>query len=79
MVAMVSRPPTGTLATTWVTPATLQLCTALTLASVLGGAFLVATGSLGGRVPALVLGIVLLAFGARCVSVALVGFAQRRA
>jgi hypothetical protein len=74
MVVMISRPPTGTLRTTWVTPATLQLGAALAVVGVLGGALL-----LWARGPGALLGALLLVFGLGCASVALVGLAQRRA
>ena len=74
MVVMISRPPTGTLATTWVTPATLLLSAALAVVALLCAGFLVA----GFGVERLFLGILLIAFGLGCAAVGLVGLAQRR-
>ncbi|HEX6489082.1 MAG TPA: hypothetical protein VF137_09485 [Candidatus Dormibacteraeota bacterium] len=73
MVAMVSRPPTGTLRTTWVTPATLQLCAVLGVVAPVIGVLLLFRGGV-----ALAVGILLILFAAGCLSVALVGLAQRR-
>ncbi len=76
MVLLISRPPTGTLRTTWVTPATQQLCAVLAVVCAASGAALVATA--GSARPAVtLLGAALILFGAGCGSVALVGFAQR--
>ena len=79
MVVLVSRPPTGTLRTTWVTPATLQLCSVLSVVCGVIGAVLLASGIVRLEVRAVVFGVLLVAFGAGCLSVALVGIAQRRA
>ena len=73
MVVLFSRPPTGTLRTTWVTPATLQLGAVLAVIGVLSGAFLIWAGGTGA-----LLGAALVVFGLGCASVALVGVAQRR-
>jgi hypothetical protein len=73
MVVMFSRPPTGTLRTTWVTPATEQLCVALAVVGFLGGGFLVWARGAGAW-----LGLALILLAAGCASVALVGLAQRR-
>lgn len=75
MVAMWSRPPTGTLASTWVTPGTLQLSAVLTPVNLALGVALLA---LGGSVLWVLVGILLvvMAVGSGCVAV--VGFAQRR-
>lgn len=76
MVLMVSRPATGTLRTTWVTPATEQLSTALAVVALGCGGFLAAMhASMAG----MVLGVALILFGLGCAAVALVGLAQRRA
>jgi hypothetical protein len=77
MVAMISRPRTGSLSLTWVTPATLQMCAGLVLVCLLCGG-LVASGALGRGGAAIGVGaaVVLLAVGAG--AVALVGLAQRR-
>ena len=75
MVLMVSRPPTGTLRTAWVTPATEQLCVLLTFVALICGGFLVAVhAGLGGTL----LGIALILLGVGCACVALVGLAQRQ-
>lgn len=76
MVLMVSRPRSGSLARTWVTPATLQLCVALVVGGLLC-ALLAAGGELrGGVAVALDAGLLLVCVGAG--AVALVGIAQRR-
>ena len=77
MLAMVSRPRSGSLSKTWVTPATLQMCLAVVVISL----FCAALGVLGlvGRTNAAIglgAGLLLLATGAG--AVALVGIAQRR-
>jgi hypothetical protein len=50
MLAMISRPPSGTLRTTWVTPATIALCVAVVVVGiplgVFAGAHAMATGAL---------------------------------
>jgi hypothetical protein len=74
LVLLVSRPPTGTLRTTWVTPATEQLCTVLALVAGALGGYLVWSRGAGALV-----GLALLAFAVGCAAVALVGLAQRRA
>jgi len=73
MVLMVSRPPTGTLRTTWVTPGTLQLTTVLALVGLVVGGLLLPRFGLSA-----LLGVLLIAFALGCGSVALVGLAQRR-
>lgn len=73
MVVMISRPPTGTLRTTWVTPATEQLCRVLAIIGFGFGGFLVWARGTGAW-----LGLVLIVFAAGCASVALVGLAQQR-
>jgi hypothetical protein len=77
MLLMVSRPRSGSLRETWVTPATLQMCIALVMTCVVCGGLAAAgvvrgNGVAIGLVAALV---VLLALGAA--AVALVGMAQR--
>ena len=75
MLLMVSRPATGSLARTWVTPGTLQLCIATTVLALVALVLLLSTGGSGvAHVIALVVAAVLVA-GAGCV--ALVGWAQR--
>jgi hypothetical protein len=77
MLLMVSRPRSGSLRETWVTPATLQMCIALVMTCLICGG-LAASGVVRGNgvgmglVAALV---VVLALGAG--AVALVGMAQR--
>jgi hypothetical protein len=75
MIAMVSRPSTGSLRTTWVTPATRWLTVAAALLA------LVAVITLHPAQPWLaVTVVVLLSFViAGCAAVALVGFSQDRA
>jgi hypothetical protein len=76
MVLLLSRPATGSLRTTWVTPATLVLSVATGLTSLV--CLAPALAGLGGvlRV-AVVLALALFAAGSLCV--ALVGIAQRSA
>ena len=77
MLAMVSRPRTGSLSRTWVTPATLQRCLAVMAVSVVAGGLVAARAVGGGRgAVALAAGLLLLALGAG--AVALVGVVQRR-
>jgi hypothetical protein len=71
MLAMISRPATGSLSRTWVTPATLQMCIATAALALAGAVALAITGLVA---PAAVL--LLLAAGAG--AVALVGAVQRR-
>ena len=75
MVLMVSRPRTGSLLRTWVTPATLQLCVAVAVAGLACGAFLVIAGTPVVRA----FGAALLVVSAGAAAVAAVGVAQRRA
>jgi hypothetical protein len=78
MLLMVSRPRTGSLRRTWVTPATLQMCIAVVVTCLLCAGIAVAGGvHAGGRTIGLGAGLLLLAAGAG--AVALVGIAQRRA
>ena len=77
MLAMWSRPATGSLRTTWVTPATLQLCCAVAiLGAALGVAALWAAATTG---PAslFIVAAVLLVIGAGSGAVAVVGIGQR--
>lgn len=76
MLAMISRPSTGSLRTTWVTPATLQLSLALTAACAVVAAVLVASGA-ARALPWLALGLLLLLFAAGTAAVAVVGIGQR--
>ena len=77
MIVMVSRPRSGSLSKTWVTPATLQMCLAVVVICLLC-AGLVALGLVERSNVAIGLGagLLLLAIGAG--AVALVGIAQRR-
>jgi hypothetical protein len=77
MLAMLSRPSTGSLRNTWVTPATLYMCIAVALAAVPLGALLILSGVAGGARTVLALGIVVLLFAAGAGSVAIVGASQR--
>jgi hypothetical protein len=77
MLAMLSRPATGSLRNTWVTPATLYMCAAVALAGVPLGAVLVVYGRGGGTRTALALGIIVLLLAAGACSVAIVGASQR--
>ncbi len=78
MVAMLSRPPSGTLRTTWVTPSTYWM----TLATFLGAvviAGLLLSGIVGGLTTISIVGVVIcLLFAIGAGSVALVGGSQRR-
>jgi hypothetical protein len=77
MLAMVSRPQSGSLSRTWVTPATLQMCIGVVMACLLGGGLAASTAIQGSRLAmGLSAGLLLLAMGAG--AVALVGLAQRR-
>lgn len=73
MLVMVSRPATGSLRRTWVTPATLYLSAAMLALGVVLGVRL-----LGGGVAARIGGAVLLLVAAGAGAVAAVGLAQRR-
>jgi len=78
MVAMASRPASGSLRTTWVTPATLWLA----LAAVAGGAalavVLVRALAGGGSIAALFGAIVCIALAAGAAAVVMVALDQRR-
>ena len=75
MVALWSRPPTGTLATTWVTPGTLQLTIILTPVNLVLGLALI---GIGGAAIWVIVGIVLVLMAIGSGAVALIGLAQRR-
>jgi hypothetical protein len=77
MLMMVSRPVTGSLRTTWVTPATLQLSAAAAVISVALGTFVLYLSTGAGGLPLLVGGVLLVALGLGSGSVAIVGIAQR--
>jgi hypothetical protein len=77
MLVMVSRPRSGSLSRTWVTPATLQMCIAVVATCLLGGGLAASRALQGSRVAiGLGAGLLLLAVGAGAVAV--VGTAQRR-
>jgi hypothetical protein len=76
MLLMLSRPSTGSLRQTWVTPSTLWMCAALAVIGAAGGALAI---SLGTGVPWLVAGLVLIALAAGSAAVATIGAMQRRA
>jgi hypothetical protein len=75
MLVMLSRPATGSLLVTWVTPATLWMCAALALVGAAGGAFAIVAG---GSVGWVVAGAVLIVLAAGGAAVATVGALQRR-
>jgi hypothetical protein len=77
MLAMASRPATGSLRTTWVTPATLQLSAAAAVVGLGMGAFALHLFSGAGGVLLLVGGVLLVALGVGSGAVAVVGIAQR--
>jgi hypothetical protein len=78
MVAMLSRPSTGSLGRTWVTSGTLLLCAATAVATLALTLLCAVALSAGGGWP-LLLGIVAsLLFLVGSAAVALVGLAQRR-
>jgi hypothetical protein len=78
MVAMISRPATGSLRTTWVTPATLQLGVVVGVVS-LALAFFVLYRGFSGSGPLVVAGgLLLVGLGIGAGSVAIVGAAQMR-
>jgi hypothetical protein len=75
MLVMLSRPATGSLRVTWVTPATLWMCTALAVVGASGGALAIVAG---GGIAWAVAGIVLIVLAAGGAAVAAVGAMQRR-
>jgi hypothetical protein len=77
MLAMISRPATGSLRTTWVTPASLQLGLAVGVVSLLLAAFTLYRGFSGSGLLAMAAGVLLLGLGLGASSVAIVGAAQR--
>lgn len=78
MLVLASRPRSGSLSRTWVTPATLQMCLAVVATCVLCAGLGVSAVVRGDRV-AIGLGAGLLLVGAGAGAVALVGIAQRLA
>jgi hypothetical protein len=76
MLVMLSRPQSGSLRNTWVTPATLWMCAGLALIGAAAGALAItAGGTTGWRIA----GAVALAMAAGGAAVATVGAMQRRA
>lgn len=78
MLAMVSRPATGSLRTTWVTPASLQLGMVVGIVSIALAALLVDRALTGSGPLAIVGGLLLLSLAVGAGSVAIVGAAQRQ-
>ena len=77
MLAMVSRPATGSLATTWVTPASFQLGLVVGVVSLALASFVLYRGFSGSGPLALGGGLLLLGLGIGAGTVAIVGAAQR--
>jgi hypothetical protein len=75
MLLMLSRPASGSLRQTWVTPATLWLCAAMLVAGVPLGVVALASGGGGLRVVA---GVVIIMLAAGSAAVLAVGAMQRR-
>ena len=78
MILMLSRPRSGSLRTTWVTPATIVLCMVAVVAGVLLDVLILRVGVGGRSVPAFIGAAVVavLIVGSACVAV--IGIAQRR-
>ena len=78
MILMASRPRSGSLRTTWVTPATIVLCMVAVVAGVLLEVVVLHVGVSGHGVPTLIGAAVVavLVVGSACVAV--IGMAQRR-
>ena len=78
MILMASRPRSGSLRTTWVTPATIVLCIVAVVAGVLLDVLILRVGVGARSVPALIGAAVVavLIVGSACVAV--IGIAQRR-
>jgi len=79
MRAMISRPVTGSLRTTWVTPATFQLGLLVGIISLALACFALYRGFTGSGVQSLFGAVLLLGLALGAGSVAIVGAAQRRA
>jgi hypothetical protein len=77
MLVMISRPRSGSLGRTWVTPATLQMCVAVVVTCLLCAGLAASRVVQGNRV-AIGLGAVLLLLAVGAGAVAAVGIAQRR-
>ena len=74
MLVMLSRPRSGSLRSTWVTPATLGLCTAVVVLAIPACALLIASRATA----AVAGGLLLIAFAGGAAVVLAVGIAQRR-
>jgi hypothetical protein len=74
MLLMISRPRTGSLRNTWVTPATLVLCVSVFVIGAPAGGLLIALGAIASVLVGIALILVAIGAGA----VAAVGTAQRR-
>jgi hypothetical protein len=81
MVLMVSRPSSGTLRDTWVTPATLWLSLLSALALLVAAGLLFARAAAGAALaaPAILLALLAVLLAAGCLSVVAVAIAQRTA
>jgi len=78
MVVMASRPSSGSLATTWVTPATITLCAATMLLGTPLSALAVSVSLAHGSLPLLLAAAVLALLTLGSASVLVVAVAQRR-
>jgi hypothetical protein len=77
MILMVSRPRSGSLRTTWVTPATIALCVVTAIAGILLEVVVLRVGTGDSSVPAMIGAalVAILVVGSACV--AAIGIAQR--
>jgi len=78
MILLLSRPQSGSLRTTWVTPATLALCVATVVVGVLLVVAIVWRTGGGSGLAALVEGCVVVALTAGSACVAVIGILQRQ-
>lgn len=78
MLAMLSRPSTGSLRNTWVTPATLWLCLVMLVLGAPIGAIALSTGLSDASRLRVVAGVVIIMLAAGSAAVAAVGALQRR-
>jgi hypothetical protein len=78
MLAMLSRPASGSLRTTWVTPATLALCLGVLVVGAPLGAVSLATGLGDAHWLRVAAGLVIILLAAGSAAVAAVGVLQRR-
>ena len=78
MVAMLSRPASGSLRVTWVTPATLLLAVVAGVVTAALGVLCIVALVRGGGWPLLVAAVLCAAVAAGCSAVGAVGAAQRR-